>query len=204
MAWLLDQPSWEQDQIYGNSPADAFGLVPPFATGIGVGASPGVATNYEASLNPSTNDVRPLGHRLGQQSYRAMSASALHPWGPIAQNLPDPVTGIINDPHSAVSQPPIVPASSHQGPRPRTRKKNSSRVTEYAIIPAKPHSSHTLVLQLQSISNRCLAHTPTPVPLRLSNASGKAANTQALSTGSMSFFATFEKFILPPWPIPAL
>jgi hypothetical protein len=122
MAWPIDQASWEQDQIYGNPPAD---LVPPFVPDIGA-----VATNYGAYLNPSTNDVH--------QSYRAP-----HPWGPIAgpNLLDDPITGIINDPPSAGIRPPIVPASSHPEPKPRTRKKTSSRVTEYATLPISPQSS---------------------------------------------------------------
>lgn len=148
MAWLLDLPSWEQDQIYENSPANAFGLVPPFVPDIGVGGSPAMAANYEAPLNPSINDAHPLGHRrLSQQSYRVMSLSAPHPRAPITPSLPDPVTGIISDPHPTVSQPPIVPASGHRGPRPQARKKKSSRVTEYVIIPTSAQSSHKLVLQ---------------------------------------------------------
>lgn len=146
MAWPLDQPSWEQDQIYGNPLGDAPGLVPLFASDI----EPAVATDYGAYLNPSTNDVHPLGH--GHQSYRAMSASVPPQWAAIAgPNIPTPITGTMNDPRSAVNQPPIVPDSSHSEPKPRTRKKTSIRVTEYATIPVSPSSP------TNSISNRCLA-----------------------------------------------
>ncbi|KAI7977463.1 hypothetical protein EIK77_007085 [Talaromyces pinophilus] len=180
MAWPLDQPSWEQNQIYGNPLADASGLVPLFLAGV----EPAVATDYGAYLNPSTNDVHHLAH--GHQSYRAMSASAPPQWAAITgPNIPTLITGTMNDPRSAINQPPIVPAGSHPEPKPRTRKKTSIRVTEYVTIPGSPSSP------TNSISNHCLAQSPTTVPPRLSNASGKAATTLALSAESLNFSATF-------------
>ncbi|KAF3398844.1 hypothetical protein DPV78_007080 [Talaromyces pinophilus] len=182
MAWPLDQPSWEQNQIYGNPLADASGLVPPFLAGV----EPAVATDYGAYLNLSTNDVHHLAH--GHQSYRAMSASAPSQWAAITgPNIPTQITGTMNDPRSAINQPPIVPAGRYPEPKSRTRKKTSIRVTEYATIPGSPSSP------TNSISNHffSLAQSPTPAPLRLSNASGKAAITLALSAESMNFSVTF-------------
>lgn len=141
MAWPLDQPRWEQDQIYGNPLADASGLVPPFVPDI----EPAMATNYGAYLNPSTNDTHHLGHC--HQSYRAISASVPPPWAAIAgPNIATPITGTMNNPHSAGNQFPIVPASSHPKPKPPARKKISIRVTEYATIPLAPALPRTLNL----------------------------------------------------------
>ena len=191
MAWPLDQSSWEQEQIYWDALADASGLIPSFVPD----TEPAVATNYGAYSNPPTNDAHHLGH--GHQYY-AMPASVPSQWAAIAgPNIPTPITEVTNDPHSAANQPPIVAASSHSEPKPRTRKKNSSRVTEYATI------SVTSSPPTNSITNHCPAQTPTPVPLRLLNASGKAAATQALSIGSMSFSVTFGRSISPPWLIHA-
>lgn len=191
MAWPLDQPSWEQDQIYGNPLADASGLLPPFLAGVEA-----VVTDYGAYLNPSTNNVHHLAH--GHQSYCAMSASVPPQWAGITgPNIPTLITGTMNNPRSSINQPPIVPASSHHEPKSRTRKKASIRVTEYVTIPGSPSSP------TKSISNRGLAQSPTRVSLRRSNASGKAATTLALSTESMNFSVTFGQNISPLWRIPA-
>lgn len=189
MAWFLDQPSWGQGVIYGSPLADASGSVSPFFPDI----EPNLATDYEAYLNPSINDAHHLGY--GHQ-YHTTPASIPSQWAAIASpSIPNLTNRVTNNLHSAVNQPPIVPASRHPEPKPRTRKKDLSLVIEYATVPVSPSAL------TNSISNCCLAHTPTLVPPRLSNASGKAAIIQVLSRGSTNLSATFGQFISRPWPI---
>ncbi|KAK2757980.1 hypothetical protein FQN54_004386 [Arachnomyces sp. PD_36] len=142
MAWPLDQNSWEQDPMYGTYPANAFGLLPPFVPGIVAGGSPVMATGYETPPNPPINDAYLLGHHphFSQQSHCAMS-SASDLEDSSTSSPPDSVTGITNDPHLAVSEPPTVPASGHQGPGPRPWEGNPRQVTEYANIPPSPPST---------------------------------------------------------------
>lgn len=132
MAWPLDQPTWEQDQIYGNPLADASVLIPLFAPDI----EPTVALDYGGYLNPPTNEPHYLGHG---NPYHAMSANVSPQRAARAiPNIPTPNSEAINNPHSASNRSPIVSASRHPGTKPRIRKKNSSRVTEYAITSASP------------------------------------------------------------------
>ena len=189
MAWFPDQPSWGPDEIYGSPLADASGFVSPFIPDI----EPTLATEYGVYLNSSTKGAHHLGH--GHQ-YNTTPASVPPQWATISSpSIPNPTTQATDDLHSAFNRPPILPASSHSEPKPQTRKKDSSLVIEYATVSVSPSPPKN------SMSNYCLAHTPTLVPLRLSNASGKAATIQVLSSGSMNLFATFGQFISLPWLI---
>ncbi|RAO69341.1 uncharacterized protein BHQ10_005353 [Talaromyces amestolkiae] len=124
MAWFLDQPSWGQGVIYGSPLADASGSVSPFFPDI----EPNLATDYEAYLNPSINDAHHLGY--GHQ-YHTTPASIPSQWAAIASpSIPNLTNRVTNNLHSAVNQPPIVPASRHPEPKPRTRKKDLSLVID--------------------------------------------------------------------------
>lgn len=142
MIWLLDQPSWGQDEIYGSSLVDASGLVPPFVPDI----ESTLATTSEVFLSPFINDAHHLGH--GHQCH-AMLASVPPQWAATASpNILTPTTGVVNNLPSTIDQPPIVPASSHAEPKTRTRREKSSLFTEYAFTPVSSRSPRISIITI--------------------------------------------------------